>query len=109
MSEIGKPERITQNRVIELFQQELEYQYLGNWEDREENSNIEESLLTSYLKKQGYSPESINRAIYELRTTSNNHSNSLYLNNRNTYQLLRYGIDVKTEAGKNYEKVSIVD
>ncbi|NMC58076.1 MAG: HsdR family type I site-specific deoxyribonuclease, partial [Candidatus Methanofastidiosa archaeon] len=109
MSEIGKPERLTQNRVIELFQQELDYHYLGNWEDREENSNIEESLLTSYLRKQGYSPESINRAIYELRTTANNHSNSLYLNNKNTYQLLRYGIDVKTEAGKNYEKVSIVD
>ena len=51
MSEIGKPERITQNRVIELFQQELKYQYLGNWEDREDNSNIEESLLISYLKK----------------------------------------------------------
>lgn len=109
MSEIGKPERITQNRVIDLFQKELGYKYLGNWEDREDNCNIEELLLTSYLKKQGYSPESINRAIYELRTTANNHSNSLYLNNKNTYQLLRYGIDVKTQAGKNYEKISIVD
>lgn len=88
MSEIGKPERITQNRVIELFQQELNYHYLGNWEDREDNSNIEESLLTSYLKKQGHSAESINRVVYELKITANNHSNSLYLNNKNTYQLL---------------------
>jgi type I restriction enzyme R subunit len=45
MSEIGQIERITQNRVIKLFRDELGYQYLGNWEERENNSNIEEELL----------------------------------------------------------------
>lgn len=109
MTEYGKPERHSQNRIIKFFHDELGYKYLGNWEDRVNNSNIEEALLTSFLHKQGYSNESIKRAIYELQTTANNHNNGLYTNNKNTYQLLRYGINVKTEAGKNYENVAVVD
>ena len=42
MNEIGQPERITQNRIIKLFREQLHYDYLGNWEDRLDNSNIEE-------------------------------------------------------------------
>jgi len=109
MTEYGKPERHTQNRIIKFFHDELGYEYLGNWEDRENNSNIEASLLTSFLHKKGHSNESINHAIYELQTTANNPNNSLYTNNKNTYQLLRYGINVKTEAGKNYENVAVID
>ncbi len=109
MTEFGKPERHTQNRIIQLFQDELGYAYLGNWEDREGNSNIEESLLSKYLRKQGNPEDAIRRAVYELQTTANNPNNSLYTNNKNAYQLLRYGIDVRTEAGRNYEKVALVD
>jgi type I restriction enzyme R subunit len=46
MNKIGKPERETQNRVVALFQKELGYRYLGNWEEREINSNEEEILDT---------------------------------------------------------------
>ena len=46
MSTVGQPERATQNRVIALFRDELGYRYLGDWTDRADNSNIEESLLT---------------------------------------------------------------
>ena len=70
MSEIGQIERITQNRVIKLFREELGYQFLGNWEEREINSNIEEELLTNYLKRKDYSSVQINKAIYDLRTTA---------------------------------------
>lgn len=55
MSDIGKSERVTQNRVIALFRDELEYRYLGDWSDRDGNSNIEEGLLADYLKRSGYS------------------------------------------------------
>ena len=55
MSDIGQPERATQNRVIALFRDELHYRYLGDWTDRDGNSNIEEGLLTAYLTKSGYS------------------------------------------------------
>jgi len=46
---VGKPERKTQNRVIALFQDELKYDYRGDWSDRAGHSNIEEELLTFYL------------------------------------------------------------
>ncbi|WP_321282336.1 hypothetical protein [Marinifilum fragile] len=46
-SNVGKLERETQNRIVELFQSELKYRYLGKWEDRDENSNLETSILKS--------------------------------------------------------------
>ena len=51
MSKVGQLERVTQNRVVKLFQEKLDYRYLGNWEYRENNYNIEEEILTDYLKK----------------------------------------------------------
>lgn len=39
---INPIERITQNRIIQLFQKELGYIYYGNWEKREHNSNVEQ-------------------------------------------------------------------
>lgn len=46
---IGAIERVTQNRLIGLFENVLKYTYLGNWEKRENNSNVEEELLRGYL------------------------------------------------------------
>ena len=37
MNNVSKPERATQDRVIELLTQQLGYRYLGNWADREGN------------------------------------------------------------------------
>ena len=54
MSDIGKPERLTQNRVIALFRDELGYRYLGDWSNCN-NSNIEEKLLSDDLIRAGYS------------------------------------------------------
>ncbi len=42
MDTVGQVERKTQNRVVKLFKDELAYTYLGNWEEKENNSNIEE-------------------------------------------------------------------
>jgi len=107
MSPIGEIERTTQNRIIQLFQTELSYQYLGNWEEREGNSNIEEELLTSYLTRKGYSAVQISKAIFTLKSTATTFDKSLYTTNRNVYQLLRYGVKVKAEAGENYETVHL--
>ena len=109
MNKVGQIERATQNRVIKLFQEELGYTYLGNWEDRENNSNIEVDLLTAYLSRKGYSKTQINKAIYKLQTTANNFNDGLYTTNKNVYQLLRYGVKVKAEAGDNYETVHLFD
>lgn len=109
MSDIGKPERATQKRVIELFRDELGYRFLGDWSDRDGNSNIEEDLLTASLTRRGYSPAQISAAIYRLRTEADNNSRSLYANNQAVYNLLRYGVPVKEEAGKVTETVHIVE
>jgi len=45
MSEVGSKERITQNRIIKLFQNHLHYDYLGNWKDRKNNRKHELMLL----------------------------------------------------------------
>jgi type I restriction enzyme R subunit len=109
MSDIGKPERATQNRVIALFRDELGYRYLGDWADRDGNSNIEEGLLTAYLTRNGYSPEQISSALYRLRTEADNPNRSLYNNNQAVYSLLRYGVPVKIEAGRVTETVHLIN
>ncbi|NUQ24839.1 MAG: HsdR family type I site-specific deoxyribonuclease [Saprospiraceae bacterium] len=106
---VGQIERHTQNRIVRLFCEELGYRYLGNWEDRQGNSNIEEDLLTQYLFQKGYSQNLISKAIYELRNTANNYQLSLYNNNNNVYELLRYGVGVVPEAGVNTETVHFID
>jgi len=109
MNGIGKPERATQNRVVALFKDELHYRYLGDWSDRPDNSNIEEKLLGDYLKRAGYLPEQISRAIYLLKIEAENSNRSLYDNNKAVYSLLRYGVPVKTEAGKVTETVKLIN
>src|ERR1044071_7203086 len=106
---VGKPERATQNRIIALFRDELGYRYLGDWTDRARNSNIEEELLAAWLTKRGYSMPQINRALDILRREADHHGRTLYGNNREVYKLLRYGVPVKTEAGKATETVHLID
>jgi type I restriction enzyme, R subunit len=109
MNTVGQPERATQNRVIALFRDELGYRYLGDWTDRDSNSNIEEGLLSPWLTKSGYRPEQISVALHKVRTESDNHSRTLYGNNQAVYHLLRYGVPVKTEAGKVTETVHLIN
>ena len=109
MGNVGDIERITQNRVVKLFKEKLGYTYLGNWEDRTNNSNIEEELLIRYLTKKGYNQTLITKALYELGVAANNYNESLYTNNKNIYKLLRYGVQIKAEAGENFEPVQLID
>jgi len=108
--DIGKSERATQRRVIALFRDELDYRFLGDWTDRDGNSNIEEKLLTDYLReKGGYSSAQISAAIYKLTTEANNNNRGLYGNNHAVYNLLRYGVPVKVDAGKPTETVHLIN
>ncbi len=109
MNDVGKPERVTQNRVIGLFRDELNYRYLGDWSDRPGNSNVDENLLSNHLKGAGYSPEQISRAIYLLKTEAASPNRNLYDNNKAVYGLLRYGVDVQTRAGEPYLKVKLIN
>ena len=107
--EIGKPERVTQERVIGLFTQKLGYRYLGDWSEREGNHCIDEGLLTAHLTGQGYSPAHISAALHRLRTEALLHGRTLYAANQAVYQLLRYGVSVKVAAGEVADQVHLVD
>lgn len=109
MGAINKPERVTQNRVVALFKNKLEYIYLGNLEDKPDNSNIEAGLLRQYLAEQSYSTEQINKALDRLQTSAGNYAQDLYHNNKDVYQLLRYGVPVKVEAGVPTDTVSLIN
>ena len=106
---VGSPERLTQNRIIELFVGKLGYDYLGDWSDRNDNSNLEEDLLKKYLHKATVKPDLVSGAIQKLKVAIGNTSLGLYERNQAVYQLLRYGIPVQTAAGVNNETVFLID
>ncbi|MBC7525375.1 MAG: type I restriction endonuclease subunit R [Flavobacterium sp.] len=111
MSKVGQIERATQNRIVKWFQETLKYDYLGNWEERDGNSNIEEEELRKYLQgTKKYSMELINKAIFALKKEATINSNDdLFTANKEVYSLLRYGTSKKVEAIKRPEHVDFID
>jgi type I restriction enzyme R subunit len=109
MSGVGKVERKTQDRIVKLFSDKLDYKYLGNWHDRENNSNVEEEYLRKYLVRKGYSKELINRAIETLINAANNQVDKLYYVNKEVYSLIRYGAKVKENIGDNNQTVIFIN
>lgn len=105
-----KKERSTQNRIIKLLSEKLGYTYLGNWEERENNSNIEEEYLKKYLGKTGYSSVLITKAITDFKKAAIlNTNDDLYPVNKEVYSLLRYGVKVKEDVGENPQTVHLID
>ena len=86
------------------------YDYLGNWEYREGNSNVEVELLTQNLRARGYDDNLINKAIDKLKSDASlGGGRDLYEANRDVYDLLRYGVKVKPGVGEQYETVWLID
>jgi len=107
---VGQIERKTQNRVVEVFRDCLGYDYLGNLEEREGNSNIEEEYLRTFLKKiKKYSDVVIDKAIHELKKIAGNQQLSLYDLNKEVYALLRYGVKIRGGHGEKYQTVEFID
>ena len=91
----------TQQRVIGLFQNELGYDYLGDWREREGNRNIEVELLSKWLRKQKVSDALIQRVLRTLDAAAAlGEGKKLYEANKEVYQLLRYGVKEKEAAGE---------
>ena len=110
MSQIGQPERQTQNRVVRLFVEKLGYIYYGDWQQRRSNSNIEKKILKTWLEKHGVSPGLINKALRVLeKAAAIGEGKKLYQANQEVYNLLRYGVKVKEGSGKQNQTVWLVD
>jgi type I restriction enzyme R subunit len=91
VSDVGQRERECQNRLVRLFRQQLYYRYLGNWEERTDNSNIEVALLRGCQKRRYIDDKLIDKALIELRNANSlGGSRSLYDANCDVYTLLRF-------------------
>src|SRR5690606_32964853 len=102
---INPIERITQNRIIKLFQEQLGYTYYGNWEKREHNSNVEQELLKSNLLQRGYSETLANKAVKEVYDLANTNAGSLYARDIAIESLVRDGVTARPEVGEHCEAI----
>ncbi|MCG8347051.1 MAG: HsdR family type I site-specific deoxyribonuclease, partial [Chloroflexales bacterium] len=110
MSNVGQREILTQQRVIQIFTQELGYDYLGHWKDRTGNSNIEKNLLCKWLKRRGHDAKIVDKAWRELdKAKTISGGKTLYDANREVYGLLRYGVKVRPDVGEQTITVWLID
>lgn len=116
MSTIGEAERKAQNRVIGLLSAHqtdapggLGWRYLGDWQKRTGNANIEEDLLRPWLLSRGYAPELVTQAITLLKREARMEGTKLYEANQNFYEMLRYGVGIKPGHGEAPITVRFID
>src|SRR5690625_3990677 len=109
MTDIGQIESNTQARVVKLFTERLGYDYLGDWQDRDNNGNVEEEYLRSFLEKQGYKQKIIDKAVRELTTAAGVQVHDLYDSNKDVYRMLRYGVSIRAAVGDHSETVHFID
>ena len=96
MSKVGDAERLTQNRIIKVLKKDLGYNYLGDWQHRANNSNIEEHYLHEWLRKRGVEESLANSAIRSFKQAAKlGDGKKLYHANQAVYALLRYGVKVR--------------
>ena len=110
MSNISDRERQTQERVKAFFVNELGYRSLGNWQYREDCSNVETDILKSWLAGRGHSEAVITKTLDTLtRSKTVGGSVSLYGANQKVYDNLRYGVKVKADVGEQTQTVWLID
>lgn len=109
-SHIGEPERSVQNRLLALFKEKLKYVYLGNYEYRTCNRNIERKLLFDYLMStKKWSEDEANRAITKLEKEAYCTPQNMQEKNEKVYSLLRYGANVSPDVGTKKITVNLID
>ena len=109
-SHIGEPERPVQNRLLALFKEKLKYEYLGNYEYRTCNRNIESKLLFDYLMStKKWSGDEAKRAITKLEKEAYCTPQNMQEKNEKVYSLLRYGVNVSPDVGTKKITVNLID
>ena len=110
MPKINEAERLTQERVLNLFQNPtfLGYAYYGNLRNRT-NNNIDADKLKTWLTSRGYSRTLSDKAVFDLQKAAGNLQQGLYKANQNVYSLLKYGAKVKESPGEPEQTVYFID
>lgn len=110
MSTVGEIEMRTQERVVTFFRDVLGYTYLGHWQDRPDNSNIEKEHLTRWLSSRGHNDGIITKVLYELgRSSALSSSRSLIEANREVYGQLHYGVNLQPNTGEHRITIKLID
>ncbi len=107
---VSDTEERIQGRLVTFFQDALGYEYLGDWQSREDNSNIDKTLLTKWLRTQRYNDRIIKKVLDKLKRAADvGGTKTLYDANRKIYDLLRYGAKVRPNVGQQHITVKLID
>jgi type I restriction enzyme R subunit len=110
MNTVGEREIRTQGRVATFFHDVLGYAYLGHWQERQGNSNIDKGLLTHWLRSRGHDDAIITKVLFELeKAAAVSATKTLVDANREVYGLLRYGVNVQPSTGEHRITVKLID
>ena len=107
MSQVNDPERVTQNRVIELLKG-IGYTYLGDLA-KFSNQNVREAEFIKYQESRGNNTDLAKRAYEQFESVTNQMAKNLYERNLDTYNLIRYGIDLAPNIGEKKVTIRPID
>lgn len=114
MPDRPRSERATQDRLVAFLTKTealggLGFCVLGDWSKRKWNRGIEPELLRTNLSARGYTDAQISAAILRLQTAAEVADTTLYQAGLRSYQLLRYGVSVKTTVSQPHSTVHLID
>jgi len=116
MCMIGEAERKVQERIVALLCGDrsgtpggLGWRYLGDWQKRNNNANIEPELLRPWLLRRGHAPEIVTQAIACLTREARMEGTKLFEANCGVYDMLRYGVAIAPGPGEAPVTVRFVD
>ena len=107
MSLVSDPERVTQNRVVELLKR-IGYAYLGDL-TKFSNQNVREAEFIKYQESRGINNDLAKRAYEQFENVANQMAKNVYERNLDTYNLIRYGIDLAPEIGEKKITIRPID
>ncbi len=111
LSNVGQRERAVQNRIVELFTEQLDYTYIGNHTESPTSTNIREDTLHTWLTNRGHPDRLITRSLEDLRrrAAAVGAGRSLYDANHDVHSLLRYGYSGRLEPGALSQHLHYID
>ena len=108
MPKSAHPERETQNRILNFFQKELGYKYLGNLSE-DQNYNIRWGDWKKFLNESGYSDVFIDAIETKFAQIVADFSQSPYHTNKEVYRILKYGLKLAEHPGGSPKTVYFIN